>query len=106
MCLLFGTLPQKESKIKIEDRVGNLIETPKSEGKGKTKCPRGRGSGSAYIRFRIRHQVLVISHIHQIATKFNVYIKICVTTDVQIMAKLGFRRSRIALKTNVPQKKK
>ena len=82
MCLLFGIFPQNELKIKIEDRVGNLIETPKSEGKGKTKCPRRRGSGSVYIRFRIRHQVLVTSHICQIATKFNVYIKICVTTDM------------------------
>ena len=72
MCLLFGTFPQKESKIKVEDRVGNLIETPKSEGKGKTKCPRRRGSGSVYIRFKIRHHVLTTSHIHQIDTKFNV----------------------------------
>ena len=75
MCLLFGTFPQKESKIKIEDRVGNLIETPKSEGKGKTKCPRRRGSGSVYICCRIRHHVPTTSHIYQIATKFKVSTK-------------------------------
>ena len=41
MCLLFGTFPQKELKIKIEDRAGNLIETPKSEGKVKRNVQKG-----------------------------------------------------------------
>ena len=74
MYLLFATIPQNELKIKIEDRVGNLIWTPESEGKGKTKCPRRRGSGSVYIRFKIQRQVQMTSHIYRIATKLNVYI--------------------------------
>ena len=76
MCLLFGTIPQKELKIKIEDRVGNLIETPESEGKGKTKCPRRRGSGSVYIRLKIPYLLLRfpnnLLNIHKIGCIFPI----------------------------------
>ena len=84
MCLLFGTFPQKESKIKIEDRVGNLILTPESEGKGKTKCPKRRGSGSVYIRLMARFTLVVVSEVYQVFTKSNSYSWICVISNVDI----------------------
>ena len=74
MCLLFSTFPQKELKIKIDDRVGNLVETPESERKEKTKCSRRRGSGSVYIRLMERLTLVVVPEVYQMFTKSNSWI--------------------------------